>query len=90
MHVALLLLRSLALGMQKLDQRRDLVWLKDVPEGRHAAATVVDLMRNLLLRPAFTDSAEVRAKLPATTIDTMAVFTASFVKQHGSQLDGLR
>jgi hypothetical protein len=47
--------------MKEVDEVLDLVRLKNISEGGHGSATIVNLMLDLLLVQAFAYGAEVRA-----------------------------
>jgi hypothetical protein len=54
-------LGGFTLGMKEVDEVLDLVRLKNISEGGHGSATIVNLMLDLLLVQAFADGAEVWA-----------------------------
>jgi hypothetical protein len=70
--------------MKEVDEVLDLVRLKNIAEGGHGSAAIVNLMLDLLLVQAFADGAEVWAQVAATAICTVAVLTSFFMKERGS------
>jgi hypothetical protein len=75
------MLGGFALGVEELDDGGDLVGLERIAEGGHSGTSIVDLVFDLGLLPAFADGAQVGAELAAAAVGTVAVFAAFFVEE---------
>ena len=72
--------------MKEVHQIFDLVRLENISECGHSCAPIVNLMFDLLFFFAFADGAQIRPKVPAVAIYTMAMLTPLFMKEGGSRV----
>jgi hypothetical protein len=67
--------------VEKVHEVFDLVRLKNISEGGHGRATIVNLMLDLLLLQAFSDGAEVWSQVPSTAIYAVTMLASLFVEE---------
>jgi hypothetical protein len=72
--------------MQEIYQVFDLVRLKNISEGRHSRAAIMDLMFDLLFLQALSYSTQIRPEIPTAAIHTVAVLTPLLVKERRARV----
>jgi hypothetical protein len=79
--------RRFSFPVEKCYQRLNLIGLQRISEGRHTQAALPNLFFDLLLRQAFADGAQVRSVVGASRIRSVAVLTASLMKERRTGFD---
>jgi hypothetical protein len=72
--------------MKEVNEILDFIRLEHVSKSGHGSTAIVNLKLYLLFAQAFPDGAQIRPKVPAAAICTMAVLTSLFMKERGSGL----
>jgi len=72
--------------MKEVHEILDFIRLEHVSKGGHGSTTIVNLKLYFLLAQAFPYGTQIRPKVPAAAICTMAVLTSLFMKERGSGL----
>lgn len=67
--------------MKVVHQVFDFIGLKNITEGRHRSAAVVNLMLNLLFVSALADDTQIWSEISSAAVHTMAMLTPFFVKE---------
>jgi hypothetical protein len=80
--VGVVVFGAFALGMQVVHQVLDFIGPKNITEGGHRSAAVVNLMLNLLFVSAFSDDTQIWSEISSAAVHTMAMLTPFFVKEH--------
>ena len=75
--------------MKEVHEIFDFVGLKNISEGGHGCAAIVNLMLDFFFVQAFADSTQIRAQVSAAAVGPVAVLTSLFMKECGSGLFGV-